>query len=249
LSSPRQRLLTLIVGSGSLTQQVIDLKEMRQTIEIAATNMKTETAAWASATTSPDGLFAEDLAVAHWFGHRLSYAITYLELDRERARDTLTALTVQAEAAIQDRREALQRREAQLQQKQNKVTLLQTAILGALLMMLTAIRAFNYKVRFLTPSAVPALISLLGALALWLAALVLFMLTPGERRWQQQLGGVCGGLVAATTGWLVTTITAKHATGRTAAAPLTWTVVAMAFAAGWMAMFYGIRAYRERTRS
>ncbi|MFI0773659.1 CATRA conflict system CASPASE/TPR repeat-associated protein [Streptomyces sp. NPDC021212] len=237
----RTRLLALTAGSAGLTQWVTRVREMRTTVRIAESNMRAQRDA-AGVPEGGHGPFAEDLALAGWFVQRLSDGLVYLEADRERARDALTALTVEAEHALQRRRELTQAQEAAAQQRQSKVNLLQSAFLGAVLMVLAAIQTFAYKVPFLPPPAVPALIALLGALALLLATLVLWLATPPESRAPARLGSLLTGLVGATAGWLASTVAVHAATGRAAPALLTWAVALPAFGCGWLVMRRRLRA-------
>ncbi|MFF7653242.1 CATRA conflict system CASPASE/TPR repeat-associated protein [Streptomyces sp. NPDC007983] len=231
----RTRLLALTAGSAGLTQWITRVREMRTTVRIAESNMRAQRDA-AGVPVGGHGPFAEDLALAAWFVQRLSDGLVYLEADRERARDALTALTIEAEHALQRRRELTQRQEAAAQQRQSKVNLLQSAFLGAVLMVLAAIQSFAYKVPFLPPPAVPALIALLGALALLLATLVLWLATPPESRAPARLGSLLAGLVGATAGWLAATVAVHSATGRAAPVALTWAVALPAFGCGWLVM-------------
>lgn len=237
----RTRLLALTAGSTGLTQWITRLREMRTTVRIAESNMRAQRDA-AGVPEGGHGPFAEDLALAAWFVQRLSDGLVYLEADRERARDALTALTVEAEHALQRRREETQRQEAAAQQRQSKVNLLQSAFLGAVLMVLAAIQSFAYEVPFLPPPAVPALIALLGALALLLATLVLWLATPPESRAPARLGSLLAGLVGATAGWLLSTVAVHAATGRAAPPALTWAVALPAFGCGWLVMRRRLRA-------
>ncbi|MFD7503089.1 CATRA conflict system CASPASE/TPR repeat-associated protein [Streptomyces sp. NPDC059850] len=231
----RTRLLSLTAGSTGLTQWITRLREMRTTVCVAEANMRAQRDA-AGVPEGGHGPFAEDLALAAWFVQRLGDGLVYLEADRERARDALTALTVEAEHALQRRRELTQRQEVAAQQRQSKVNLLQSAFLGAVLMVLAAIQSFAYEVPFLPPPAVPALIALLGALALLLATLVLWLATPPESRAPARLGSLLAGLVGATAGWLASTVAVHAATGRAAPDALTWAVALPAFGCGWLVM-------------
>lgn len=238
LTLMRHRLLLAVSGPGGLTQQLIDRRELQQTVDIATSNMEAS---------SPEaGLLPDDRAAVRWISDRLSDAITYLELDRERVRDLLTALSIQAEAALHYERETQQRREASLAAKQQKINLLQTALIGAFLMLLAAMQTFRYKLHFVPQPAVPALIALLSALALWLSTLVVPLLSPGGHRWQIRFGGACGGLVVAAVGWLVTTLWSVHTNGRPAPMTVTLWVTSVSFVLGWWAMARAAGAYRRR---
>lgn len=131
---------------------------------------------------------------------------------------------VEAETALQQRREVSTRQEADQQRREGEITLLQNAFLGAVLMVLAAVQAFAYRIPFLAPPAVPALIALLGALALLLATLVLWLATPQETRGPGRFGALFAGLVGATAGWLGVTVFAHALTGRASSVLLTWAV-------------------------
>ncbi|MER5834933.1 CATRA conflict system CASPASE/TPR repeat-associated protein [Streptomyces sp. NPDC002130] len=210
-----------------------------------AANMRTLTDA-AGLPASDHGPFAEDLALADWFAQRLEDSLVYLQADCERARDALSVLMVETETALQQRREVSTRQEADLQRRQGEITLLQNAFLGAVLMVLTAVQAFAYRIPFLPPPAVPALIALLGALALLLATLVLWLATPQENRGPGRFGALFAGLVSASAGWLGVTMIAHALTGRASPLPLTWAVAGPSFVCGWLFMRRRLR--RETTR-
>ncbi|MGC0344310.1 CATRA conflict system CASPASE/TPR repeat-associated protein [Streptomyces sp. SLBN-8D4] len=234
LTSLRHRLLVALSGPGGLSRRLLDLRELQRSAEIAVSNME--------GAAPPGGPLADDLAVSRWLRHRLEDSVAYLELDRERLRD---ALTVQAEEAVQLGREELQRRETELQSKQQRVNLLQTALIGAFLMVLTAVQAFDYRFSFLPQSAVPALIAFLGALTLWLSTLVVPLLSPRARRRQTRLGAACAGLVAAAFAWLTTAVGSVYAVGGPAPAALTLPASALGFGLGWWGMSRYTAVYRH----
>ncbi|MCM2387676.1 CATRA conflict system CASPASE/TPR repeat-associated protein [Streptomyces albipurpureus] len=237
----RTRLLALIAGSAGLTQRITRLREMSNTVRIGEANMRAHRDA-AGVTEGAPGPFAEDLALAGRFTQRLSDDLVYLEADRERARDTLSALTTEAENALQRRREHTQQQEALLNRRQSTVNLLQGAFLGAVLMVLAAVQALSYKVSFLPRPAVPALISLLGALALLLATLVLWLAAPPQERGAGGLGPVFAGLAGATAGWLTVTTITHAITGHGSSTLLTWAVALPCFGAGWLFTRLRLRA-------
>lgn len=241
LAQWRNRLLALTAGSAGLTQRITRLSEMRTTVQISEANMRFHRDA-AGIPTSAQGPFAEDVALAQWFIQRLTDGLVYLEADRERARDALSALTIEAENALQRRRERTQQQEMALHRRQGTVNLLQGAFLSAVLMVLAAVQAFAYKVPFLAPPAVPALIALLGALALLLATLVLWLATPPQERGPGRLGSLFAGLVGATAGWLTVTVTAHAVSGRGSSVLLTWAVALPGFGCGWLFMRRRLRA-------
>ncbi|MFF0728444.1 CATRA conflict system CASPASE/TPR repeat-associated protein [Streptomyces sp. NPDC004134] len=231
----RSRLLMLVSGPAGLTQWITRLTEMRATVRIAEANMR----ARREETGLPDGgqgPFADDAALTAWFSQRLTDGLLYLEADRERARDALAALTAEAEFALQERREATLRAEELAQRRQSRVNLFQSAFLGAVLMVLAAVQTLAYELPFVAPPAVPALIALLGALALLLATLVLWVATPPQERGPGRTGALLAGLVGGTGGWLAATAVTHALTGAGSPLPVTWGAAVPGFAAGWLWM-------------
>ncbi|MFB6908216.1 CATRA conflict system CASPASE/TPR repeat-associated protein [Streptomyces bacillaris] len=231
----RNRLLALTAGSSGLTQRITRVREMRTTVRISEANMRVRRDA-AGVPADARGFFAEDLAQAEGFVQRLADDLVYLEADRERARDAVSVLALEAENVLQRRRELTQHHERALQRRQGTLNLLQSAFLGAVLMVLAAVQAFSYQVPALAAPAVPALIALLGALALLLATLVLWLATPPGERGPGRLGSLLAGLVGATAGWLAVTVIAHALTGRGSSVLLTWAVALPCFGCGWLFM-------------
>ncbi|MFI6294747.1 CATRA conflict system CASPASE/TPR repeat-associated protein [Nonomuraea sp. NPDC050790] len=240
LTAWHSRLLALTSGANGLVERIIGRQEMRHTVRITVANMEWEIARIGRHGSSR--LFADDLALAHWFADLLGDTITYLELNRDRVRDALTTLTVQAEIATQEARELSQAREAASQRRRDHVNLLQGAMIGAVLMTLAAIQSFEYKVG-LNRAAIGPLIAVLSALALWLATLVLVLSAPDGRGWRSLLGAVSAGLLAAAGAWLVATLLA----GGPTAPLLTTVVVAPAFGLGLTIMYRLTRSLARST--
>ncbi|MFT9667595.1 CATRA conflict system CASPASE/TPR repeat-associated protein [Streptomyces rhizosphaericola] len=241
LAGWRNRLLALTAGSSGLTQRITRVREMRTTVGISEATLRARRDA-AGVPADARGFFAEDLALAQWFVQRLTDDLVYLEADRERARDAVSVLALEAENVLQHRRELTQQRERVLQRRQGTLNLLQSAFLGAVLMVLAAVQAFSYRVPALAPPAVPALIALLGALALLLATLVLWLATPPGERGPGKLGSLLAGLVGGTAGWLAVTVTTHALTGRGSSVVLTWAVALPCFGCGWLFMRRRLRA-------
>ncbi|WP_405575525.1 BN6_48550 family protein [Streptomyces sp. NBC_01167] len=233
----RNRLLALIAGSAGLTQWITRLREMRTTVQIAEVNMRALRDDAGVSAASP-GVFADDLALTGWFVQRVADELIYLEADRERARDALAAVTAEAEDTLQRRRELTQRQADALHQRQSATNLLQAAFLGAVLMVLAAAQTFDYRIPLLPRPAVPALIALLGALALLLGSMVLWLVTPAQMPVHRRgrVGAMFAGLVGAAGGWLSVTVLTHAATGSASPVALTLAVAVPAFGCGWFAM-------------
>jgi hypothetical protein len=138
------------------------LRDLRQTVAIAAQNLKAHEPAILDAELSTTSPFVRELALAEWFDHQVGHEIAYLESCRERAREAqaLTDLRLQQLAAAQAR-------------KANWLMVLQTSILGALLGTFSVASALH---TFSAPMSVRApLIALVG--------LMLLALPPLAVRW------------------------------------------------------------------
>ncbi len=75
------RLVSLQAGELGLVQRASSLREMRRTVDIAASNLAALTG-----DTQVKGLFVDDRALAGWFAQQLDDDATYLEAAQERAR-------------------------------------------------------------------------------------------------------------------------------------------------------------------
>ncbi|MFD8693611.1 CATRA conflict system CASPASE/TPR repeat-associated protein [Kitasatospora purpeofusca] len=161
-----------------------DLHAMIRTLEISADGMRVLGAA-------PDGtprILERDAECHALLSPVLDDDVTYLAIAREQVAETSR---IASETAAQH-----------LQRHQQYLTLLQTSVIGALLMALTAVQALAYKLPLPVPLHAP-LIALLGSLGLGLPLLV-------ARRWRGGAGGRVGSVLevaslAATgsaAGWL-----------------------------------------------
>lgn len=242
LAARRQRLLALVAGPGGVGRRIIVLRRMARNVQIAASNMAAEATRTPGAT---GGLFADDAAVARWGTDRLADAIGYLELDREQANEVLSMSALRLDTLLQRDREAIRLSEERTQRRQARVDLLQTSVIGAIVVALAAVQSLDYHVRVLARPAVPAFIAVLGALALWLSMLVLALVGPGER-WPSRLGRLSAGLLAAATGWLGTAVVGEWMSGRAASPQVTWLVMVPAFAVGWALMRTATRGWERR---
>jgi hypothetical protein len=171
-----------------------------------------------------DGVFAADDAELTWLIDHLDREAAYLDTLARRADAAHVAAGGVITGALTRRRE--------------RITLLQTSFLGALLMALAAIQSFQYSPPITQPVKGP-LIAALAAAAFGLPFLVArwSRLIPGTEpyRWPDLLAaagfGACLGWLADTVAWMVT---AGHPAPGWATA--TATVVAAALVVGPTAM-------------
>ncbi|MCD0449687.1 BN6_48550 family protein [Actinocorallia sp. API 0066] len=243
LVDAREALLARLTGLDGLNRRLLGLREMGRTVAIAAANLE-------SAAGGRTGPFADDLALARWFGDVIADETAYLDLDRERVRDTLDLLTARFDAALQRDRQRLDTAEEARRRRGERVTLLQTALVGAALMVLAAVQAFEYRVDFLPASTMPAVIALLGALSLSLATLVLAVSSAGAG--YELLVRFFGGLATASAGWVALDLLYQAAADRAAPAPVIWAVMVLLLPVGWatvrwLASEHGLRLRRADT--
>ncbi|WP_405824466.1 CATRA conflict system CASPASE/TPR repeat-associated protein [Streptomyces sp. NBC_00838] len=222
------------VGAATATTRTVDalqwcqlglidgltrLREVRRTVEIAIGNMESLGAADAGR------VFADDRELADWFLRQLDDDAHYVENAVQRA-DQIGSLAGQlAERGLRRRQEGL--------------NLGLTGVVGAILMGLTAIQAFEYTVR-VPPATVPALIALLGSFALASSMSVANIVTS-RRRWTVVTGHVASGCMAASLIWLLVTVVE----GGRAGPGLTAALAGIGLLAG---LFVSLRMTRHRRR-
>ncbi len=193
----RTRLAAVQTGTAGLIAVSTRLREISRTVAIAQTNM-TALATHADGPDPPTGLFADDHTLAAWFTDRLADEQVYLDAARDRARDIADLTAAVVGQRLADHHDTTRRH-------QNRMTLLQTSILGALLMALAAIQALGYQLRVVPGTAKAPLIVLLATLALALPFWAL-RLNPKARD-GAPLGitdHIMIGAVGAAAGWLTT---------------------------------------------
>ncbi|MFB9602341.1 CATRA conflict system CASPASE/TPR repeat-associated protein [Streptomyces roseofulvus] len=187
-------------------------REMSRTVEIAAANLMA-----LSGDPNLGGLFADDRALSEWFIQRLDDDATYLEAALRRC----TQVGALADQLVQ----------RSLQRRQETVNLGLTGVIGAILMSLAAVQSLQYTVP-LPGSVKPAVVAVLGALALVASLVVLRVVVP-DRRWSLAMLRLGAGALGGTVAWV-----AASALGGTTLGPgWTWlygaagTAVALAAAA------------------
>ncbi|MFG1947265.1 CATRA conflict system CASPASE/TPR repeat-associated protein [Nonomuraea sp. NPDC048826] len=149
LPDARRELATRQIAAAGLIWSLTRLRELRKTAEIARHNMRERN-------------LADDLELADWFLLRLDDDLAYGEATRERARE----IGVIADQVIAER---LQRRAEETARRWERFRVLETAVVGTLLMMLAAIQALGYRVP--VPEHVkPYIVAALGLTAFALTA-------------------------------------------------------------------------------
>jgi hypothetical protein len=177
------------------------------------------------------GLFADDRELGAWFAQQLDDDATYLGAARERAGQV---------AALAD--QLLQRR---AQDERERFNLAATGAVGAVLMVLAASQSFGYQPP-LPPLVQPAVVALLGAVAL-LSTLVMLWIVGRRQWWTRALLWVGWGLVGATTAWMLTSaVLAESATG---AVTRWWALGGFLAAGGLAALWSVLTGARRRRRS
>jgi hypothetical protein len=191
-----------------------ELRELQQTVLIAQANLKRALSP-GMRQGAGEPLFASDLDIADWLISQVSSDLVYLDALRERACEIQALTATRLQVATQS--------------YHDRLTLLQTSFLGALLMALCVIQAFQIKVP-LPPSTQWPAVALLAALALALPPAVLRLFgglsAQMPYRW---VDGAYMLILGASAAWLATTVAWRQAAGR--AAPGYWSLMAAAIVA------------------
>jgi hypothetical protein len=210
LVAASRELTSLQARELGLVDRSTRLREMCRTVDIAAANL-----AALSGDAQLGGPFADDRELAVWFARQLDDDATYLEAALRRSEQV---------GALMDR--LVQRSR---QRRQESVNLGLTGAIGAILMSLAAIQSLQYTVP-LPAEVKPAVITTLGALALWVSLVVLRIIVP-ERRWSLALAHAGSGVVTAAITWIAVSAVA----GSGAGAGWTWSLTGFGFVAGVLA--------------
>ena len=214
------RLLAVQAGSAGLVQAATRLREMRRTVQIATANM----AAALGPGFAEAGPLADDRALADWFAQQLDDDALYLEAARERTRDVAAVTTTVVQHHLQQRQEDARRR-------QERFNLLQAAIIGAVIVGLTAFPALGYQLPVPGPVKAPV-IAVLGAIALLLASIVLRLTLSSGRQPLAWLSYAAAGLTVAALTWLAVAWVSHDALHKLAAPATTRLLGAIGFAVG-----------------
>ncbi|MFI8931585.1 CATRA conflict system CASPASE/TPR repeat-associated protein [Streptomyces sp. NPDC053474] len=231
----RAVLIGLRTDGQGLIVVAAGLRMMRRTVEIARDNLAAAAAGEfeppPDAPLPPASPFAGDRLLAERLRQDIDDELEYVQA------------TIESSAEVS--REALAATEVHLADHRQRLTLLQTSFLGALLMGLAAIQAFGYHVPVPGPVQAPV-IALLAALALTLPVTVLAW-SRGAVRTDTfaVLHHVLLGAVGAAVGWAAATLVAEGAEG--GAQQARWSLVG-AGAGAVVAVTADALGRRRRTR-
>ncbi len=168
---------------------VTDVRDMTCTVGIAQDNMAA--ALDERHTCAPGGPTDNDRQSARWMREQLRAEETYLASAQTKATEIARITGVAVDTRLRQRRENL--------------TLLQTTLLGSVLMVLAGIQSLQYRVPLPGPLIAP-LVCVLGALALLLPSAILHWprggVEGGRWRWADVL---FAAFLGGSVGWLVVT--------------------------------------------
>jgi hypothetical protein len=173
---------------------IAGLRSAARTVRIEAANLSALTRA-VPPLVEP-GPLADDLAPAVWSAGQLDDDAGYLEAAREAAVGVLAIVRTEA-------MRELSRYQEDGDLRRERFALLQTAVVGAVVMMLAAVQSLQYAAP--VPASVkPAVVCLLGAFALWPSAVVAGMVGRGGsgRGVTRVAVRATAGLVAAAAAWV-----------------------------------------------
>lgn len=189
----RRNLERVRVAAMDLALTGVGLSEMARTVRIAQANAR---AVLPGGTRGPLG---DDQEMTEWFAAQLEDDRVYVEAAVRRAGD-IEAITAARIGQWFHEREEEGRRHS------DRLTLLQTSVLGALLMSLGAIQAFQYRLPLPGRLYAP-LIAVLSALALTLPAVVTWLSQRVPDRPRMGLSGYAGtAAVGGAAGWLAVSL-------------------------------------------
>jgi hypothetical protein len=188
------RVTDLLAAQTGVVFTATRLREMLRTVEITRDNMAAVADRQALRGRAPT-LFTDDRDLAVSLEQRLADDIAYLDAARDRARD-VTSFGDQVLRRLASEREDAGRK------RQERLTVLQTAITGSILMVLTAVMALGYHLA--VPSRVaPAVIAFLGALTLALSTRVFGVRLTGRSHGLTGLDVLAWGATTSTAVWLL----------------------------------------------
>jgi hypothetical protein len=203
LRARQRNLTTMQTDERGLVETTALVRTMRQTVRIAAENMRMyrthiQRSAAVSRQTGADDLFTRDRHLVMWFHQQLDHEAAYLSALHDRVHHAGTLLDREL-SARQTRLDDAERK------RQERFGLLQTAIVGTVLMCLTAIQSLGYQIPLPGP-AKPAVVAALGAATFWLSTAAVRLALHGSQhqstalRWLER---VAAGSFAATVVWLL----------------------------------------------
>lgn len=183
------------LGNGGLIWTVTNLRQLHRTVEIATANLELN---------APNlehhgpglSLVERDLGAARLLSREIDNDLLYLGATGERA----AAARALAEQVVGQK----------LQERRDRLTLIQASALGAVVMALTSVQAVGYRIPLASVLQTPAIATVAAfALALPLIVLRLARVVPQSApyRWAD----VCSGaLLGATGGWFAAESVWRH---------------------------------------
>lgn len=211
--------------AAGLLISITHLRDLRQTVEIAAHNLRANQPAQIDSAVNELSLFGRELKLAEWLDNQAGHEIAYLQSCRERVGEAqkLTELRLQQLSAANAR-------------TANWLSVLQTSLLAAPLGALSV--ASTLGTHFTAPRTVcAAVMALVGSMTL-LAPLLAFRWIHGYRWPEIAAVAVIGGCV----GWVVAVVVS-------AAAPLTIVFAAAILGATLLGAVAVLTNGRNRTSS
>ncbi|MEV0430083.1 CATRA conflict system CASPASE/TPR repeat-associated protein [Micromonospora sp. NPDC050495] len=175
-------------------------RTMSRTVRVAERNLAA--ALESPRFAAPGGLLDTDRQVAESATEQLHAAETYLQAELDRAGPLLVTARASLDERIRDRVDGRM--------------LVQTSLIGALLAVLAAVQSLDYRVAVARSLNAP-LITLVGALVLWLPSAVLHWI-PGARvpRGWRHLDRIFLVLTCSAAGWLGTAAVVRYGGGHPA---------------------------------
>jgi hypothetical protein len=215
------RITALLAREAGVVVTATRLREMLRTIEITRSNMSAAVSRQVPAGRAVT-LFSDDRELAAWLESRISDDIAYLDAARDRARDVTSFADQVMQRIARERQDGARKR-------QEKLTVLQTAITGSILMALTAIQALGDHPA-VSPRAAPALIAFLASATLALSTRVFGVLLIGRSLALSGLDILAWGATAATATWLAISLIGEAKIGSLNATATTIMIAVAAFA-------------------
>ncbi len=182
-----------------LIAALADVRSMARTVEAAQLNMAA--AAGSGAMDVSGGPFASDRQIAQWAVEQLRSEEIYLAAAQQRAKELARVTGAVVARDLSDRQERLR--------------LLQTSIIGSLLMALTGVQALQYVVPLPGPLLAPLLVTL-AALALVLPIAVPSWSRGSVPRGWWPFNVALLALLGAAGGWLTASVISLSVSGRVA---------------------------------